>query len=306
MKIGYPCINRSLPCKGDRTFRLRSYSEERLSQTIQNNLNCLFQILHFNVDHGILFFRITSDLIPFASHPICTFPWRTQFKERFEEIGQFIKNNDLRISMHPDQFIVLNTPRKDVLQRSIAELSYHATILDLLKLDETAKIQLHVGGVYNDKPQSIERFIKCYSSLDLPIKRRLVIENDEKSYSLDECLQIHERTKIPVLFDYFHHTLLNKQEPLCQILEACHKTWQKNDGMPMIDYSSQKPHMTRGAHAEHLDLSDFLFFLDHSTPYDFDLMLEIKDKEKSAIKALQILKSDNRYIRLRKKEKSYE
>jgi UV DNA damage endonuclease len=296
MKIGYPCINRSLPCKGNRTFRLRSYSEERLLQTIQNNLDCLFEILQFNLDRGILFFRITSDLIPFASHPICTFPWQTQYTEQFDTIGQFIKKNNIRISMHPDQFIVLNTPREDVFQRSIAELSYHSTILDLLKLDKTAKIQLHVGGVYNNKQESIERFINRYSSLDFLIKRRLVIENDEKSYSLNDCLQIHEQTKIPVLFDYFHHSLFNNSEPLRQILEDCQKTWQKKDGIPMVDYSSQKPNVARGAHAEHLDPSDFHYFLNNSAPYDFDLMLEIKDKERSAIKAIQILKSDNRYI----------
>jgi UV DNA damage endonuclease len=298
MKIGYPCINRSLPCKGNRTFRLKSYSEERLSQTVQNNLDCLYEILHFNVNHGILFFRITSDLIPFASHPICTFPWQKEFKERFRVIGQFIKDNHIRISMHPDQFILLNTPREEVFQRSVAELLYHAMILDLLGLDKTAKIQLHVGGVYHHKTQSKERFIKRYASLDSSIKRRLVIENDEKSYSLDDCLQIYKRTNIPILFDYFHHTLLNNQEPLNQILEDCQKTWQKNDGIPMVDYSSQKPHMTRGAHAEHLDQSDFRCFLDYSAPYDFDLMLEIKDKERSAIKAIQILKSDNRYIKI--------
>lgn len=305
MKIGYPCINRSLSCKGNRTFRLKSYSEERLSQTIKNNLDCLNEILDFNVDHGILFFRITSDLIPFASHPICTFPWQRQFRERFRDIGQFIKDNDIRISMHPDQFIVLNTPREEVFRRSIAELAYHATVLDLLDLDKTAKIQLHIGGVYHEKSQSIKRFIRRYSALDSSIKRRLVIENDEKNYSLNDCLQIYKQTKIPILFDYFHHSLLNNQESLRQILEACQKTWKNNDGIPMVDYSSQKPHMIKGAHAEHLVISDFQSFLYDSVPYDYDIMLEIKDKEKSAVKAIEILKSDNRFINSRKKKESY-
>lgn len=296
MKIGYPCINRSLSCKGDRTFRLRSYSEERLQQTIRNNLDCLFQILRFNLDHGVLFFRISSDLIPFASHPVCTFPWQTVFQKRFEEIGQFIMKNDIRISMHPDQFIVLNTPREDVFQRSVAELAYHAEVLDLMGLDTTAKIQLHVGGVYGEKAKSIKRFIACYQSLDASLKRRLVIENDEKSYSIRDCLQIHEKIKIPVLFDYFHYTLLNDHESLSDVLESCKKTWKPKDGIPMVDYSSQKPHMTKGAHAEHLDNSDFSRFLLRSKPYDFDLMLEIKDKEKSAITAIKALESDTRFL----------
>ncbi|MBN1861145.1 MAG: UV DNA damage repair endonuclease UvsE [Candidatus Thermoplasmatota archaeon] len=296
MKIGYPCINRSLSCKGDRTFRLRSYSEERLQQTIRNNLDCLFQILRFNLDHGLLFFRISSDLVPFASHPVCTFPWQTVFQKRFEEIGQFIMKNDIRISMHPDQFIVLNTPREDVYQRSVAELAYHAEVLDLMGLDTTAKIQLHVGGVYGEKAKSIKRFIARYKSLDASLKRRLVIENDEKSYSICDCLQIHEKIKIPVLFDYFHHTLLNDHESLSDVLESCKKAWKPKDGIPMVDYSSQKPHMRKGSHAEHLNNPDFSRFLLRSKPYDFDLMLEIKDKEKSAIKAVKVLESDIRFL----------
>lgn len=297
MKIGYPCINRSLACKGDRTFRLRSYSEERLQQTIRNNLDCLFHILRFNLDHGLLFFRISSDLIPFASHPVCSFPWQTVFQNRFEEIGRFIMKNDMRISMHPDQFIVLNTPREDVFQRSVEEIAYHAKVLDLMGLDTSAKIQLHVGGVYGEKSKSMMRFVNRFQSLDDSLKRRLVIENDEKSYSIQDCLLIHHKIKIPVLFDYFHHTLRNNNESLGHVLESCKKTWMEKDGVPMVDYSSQKPYMAKGAHAEHLDRSDFAGFLFESKPYDFDVMLEIKDKERSAIEALTLVESDIRLIR---------
>jgi UV DNA damage endonuclease len=296
MKIGYPCINRSLSCKGNRTFRLRSYNKERFQQTIQNNLDCLSQILRYNLDHGIFFFRISSDLIPFASHPLCTFPWQRTFHNHFSDIGQFIKRHDMRISMHPDQFIVLNTPTEDVFQRSVAELAYHVEVLDLMELDTTAKIQLHVGGVYGDKSQSIKRFIDRFNVLDASIKRRLVIENDEKSYSIQDCLQVHNKTNIPILFDYFHHSLLNNHESLIQLLELCKKTWMKKDGIPMVDYSSQKPNMTPGAHAEHLDQSDFTRFLLQSQPYDFDLMLEIKDKERSTLQALKISATDMRLI----------
>jgi UV DNA damage endonuclease len=199
--------------------------------------------------------------------------------------------------MHPDQFIVVNTPREDVFKRSVAEITYHAEVFDLMKLDTTAKIQLHVGGVYNNKSKSIKRFIDRYKCLDSAIKRRLVIENDEKSYSIQDCLQIHNKTNIPILFDYFHHSLLNNHESLSHVLEICKKTWMKKDGIPMVDYSSQKPNMTRGAHAEHLDQSDFTRFLLQSQPYDFDLMLEIKNKERSTLQALKISAKDKRLIK---------
>lgn len=134
MKIGYPCINRSLRCKGNHTFRLNSYSEKRLLETVKINLECLLQILEFNVSHNLLFFRISSDLVPFASHPICTFNWQDFFKDDFKKIGSFIKSHDLRISMHPDQFVLINSLKEKVLESSLKELIFHAEILALLQL----------------------------------------------------------------------------------------------------------------------------------------------------------------------------
>ena len=92
MKIGYPCINLSLDCRSSSTFRIKNYSESRLIETIKNNLNCLTKILEYNYHNKILFFRITSDLIPFASHPIMSFKWQDYFKSEFKEIGSYIKS----------------------------------------------------------------------------------------------------------------------------------------------------------------------------------------------------------------------
>ena len=104
MRIGYPCINTSIRCKSSRTFRLKSYSEKCLMETVENNLVCLGRILRFNLKHNILFFRITSDLVPFASHPIRKFDWQGSFGKRLKGIGDFTKSCGVRISIHPDQF----------------------------------------------------------------------------------------------------------------------------------------------------------------------------------------------------------
>ncbi len=295
MKIGYPCINRSISCSSGRTFRLASYSSERLEETVRENLRCLDAILRFNLDASILFFRITSDLVPFGSHPISTAPWQDTFAATFGEIGRFIDEHGMRISMHPDQFVVINAKDPEIVARSVAELRYHAVVLDAMHLDLTAKIQIHAGGVYGDKEASMERFASVYSRLDESILRRLVVENDDSRYTLADCLRIHEETDIPVLFDAFHHRVNPSGIGVAEAVELCNATWRPHDGILMVDYSTPMPGGRRGRHAESLDNAAFAEFLAVTAPMDMDIMLEIKDKEKSALLAVGIARRDGRF-----------
>ncbi len=298
MKIGYPCINQSLSCRSSRTFRLRSYTDERLLSTLAGNLDCLGEILRYNAAHGILFFRITSDLVPFASHPVCTADWQEACRDKFSVIGAYIRDHAMRISMHPDQFILLNAKDPDILERSIAELAYHAEVLDLLGLDATAKIQLHVGGVYGDREAGIARFIDRYLSLDEPILHRLVIENDDRRYTARDCLHIHAETGIPVIFDTLHHRVNSfSGEPVAEIYPDVAAAWGPPDGLPMVDYSTQDPDGRPGRHAITIDIPDFLGFTEAIRSFDADIMLEIKDKENSALKAISALANDGRLVR---------
>jgi UV DNA damage endonuclease len=259
-------------------------------------------MLQFNIAHNLLFFRITSDLIPFASHKICTYPWQKKYQDLFRQIGDYVCTHHIRISMHPDQFIVLNSKNKDVVERSISELHYHAEVLDLMDLDKTAKIQLHVGGVYNEKQNSINRFIKQYLSLEEQITERLVIENDDKNYTINDCYNIHQQTGIPILFDSFHHHLFHHEDYTKPPFSKIMRTWKNIDGLPMVDYSSQKTDGKPGSHAETINLKDFQSFIMRTYPYDFDIMLEIKDKEHSAIQALSIIQNDMRFFQTNKME----
>ncbi len=294
MKIGYPCINRTIGCKSDRTFRLKSYSEGRLIETVENNLDCLLKILQFNFDHHIFFFRITSDLIPFASHPINTFDWTGYFDAKFREIGIFIRDRNIRISMHPDQFNVINAKDPDIFRRTVAELEYHAQILDAMQLDQTAKVQIHVGGIYGDKSESMNRFAERYVHLPESVHTRLVIENDDRLYTLSDCLSISRVTGVPVLFDSFHHQLNSSGENVTEAIQQTSSTWTETDGLPMVDYSSQLPGGRAGNHAETIDAEDFEQFLARTCEYDFDVMLEIKDKEASALRALALIENHPR------------
>ncbi len=295
MKIGYPCINTTIGCKSSRTFHLKSYSEKRLMETVGNNLACLGRILKFNLKHNIRFFRITSDLVPFASHPICKFDWQAYFRKRFKAIGDFIKSHDMRISMHPAQFVLINSLDNRVLDSSVRELAYHAQVLDLMDLDTSAKIQIHVGGTYRDKDRSMIRFVERFEKLDEIVKRRLVIENDDRRYSLRDCLKISAKTGVPVLFDVFHHGVNSSGETMQEAFRLFTRTWKETDGLPMVDYSSQRAGHKMGKHVETINLEHFGEFLGKSKPYDFDVMLEIKDKETSALKAIEIAQEDDRF-----------
>jgi len=294
MRIGYPCLNLSLDCKSSRTFRLKNYSESRLIETVENNLKCLKKILVYNRKHNLLFFRITSDLVPFGSHPILKYNWQEHFREKFEEIGKFIKESKMRITMHPGQYTVLNSNKQKVFENAINDLEYHIDILDLMDLNPTAKAQIHVGGVYGDKEKSLQRFIKRYHNLNSKIKKRLIIENDEKSYTLEDCMKIHRETDIPVVFDTFHHECNNNGESINTAFQIFTKTWRKN-GLPIIHYSTQHPIKGNYSHAENIDLDHFKNFLQKTKQFDFDIMLEIKNKEKSALKAVELLKLDKRF-----------
>jgi UV DNA damage endonuclease len=294
MKIGYPCINNWVGCTSSRTFRLKSYSEDRLKETVELNLACLSKTLRYNTEKRLLFFRIASGIIPFASHPVNTFDWQEHFKRQFEEIGEYITRNNFRISVHPDQFTLINSLSDEIFLRSKNELQYHADLLDCLNLDVSAKIQIHVGGAYGDKPKSMNTFISRYAQLDQSIKRRLVIENDERLYTADDCLAISKQTSIPVLFDVFHHKINHVPESSVDYFALANKTWSQKDGVMMIDYSSQKQNGKVGQHTESIDEEDFRSFLRSRREFDFDIMLEIKDKEVSALKALKILENTRR------------
>ncbi len=290
MRIGYACVNTTFRESASRTFRVASYSEERAREVTASNLAALGRILEWNVENGISYFRISSGTVPLASHPVIAFDWRSEFASELAALGAYARDHGIRLTMHPGQYTLINSPREDVVRNSIDELVYHADLLDLMGMDSTHKIQLHTGGVYGDKAAATQRFIDIYRALPEGVRRRLVIEHEERHYNLADLLPIHEATGVPIVFDVFHHRLYNMGETVAEALAMVAPVW-KGHGPMMVDYSTQDPAKRFGAHAESIDMEDFSALLPELARHNADVMLEIKDKEQSALRANALLVS---------------
>jgi UV DNA damage endonuclease len=284
IRLGYACIHTRLPSP-NRTCRLRNATPGRILELARHNLDALFEILKWNRDHGIRVFRISSDTIPFASHSVNRVEWEDILGEQLDRIGAFIRDHGMRVSMHPGQYTVLNSPRKPVVENAVAELVYHARLLDGLGVGSDHKIVLHVGGVYGDPDAAARRFMNAHSRLPETVRRRLVIENDEKNFNAEAVAAIAGALSIPMVFDVFHHACLPSfgGRPLEWIIQKSAAGWTETDGRPKIHYSDQGVGKPVGAHSEHVDLDAFLRFFGTVREMDLDIMLEVKDKERSLL-----------------------
>jgi UV DNA damage endonuclease len=291
MAIGYACmlvgqLNTSLA-----TCRLQNAVPDRLNTIIRSNLSALETMIDYNLQRGIFLFRISSDIIPFASHPGIAYDWKQEHGEDLARIGNKIKQAGIRVSMHPGQYTVLNSPDSRVLMGAAADLQYHSDFLDSLGVGRESKIVLHIGGVYGNKPQAADRFVENYNRLPQQVKQRLVIENDETSYSVEEVLHIAGVAGIPVIYDHLHHLLNPGFESLStrSCIKLCSQTWEKTDGRVKLHYSQGRIGGSRGAHADTIDAREFLDFYNQLQDKNIDIMLEVKDKNLSAVKCINAI-----------------
>jgi len=288
MSIGYACIAVGLAGSNQRSCIAKNASEEKLNELIEHNLNALEVMIDYNIENDIKLFRISSDIIPFGSSSVNNLKWWESFASTFQRIGSKINNAGMRVSMHPGQYTVLNSLDESVVNRAILDLDYSACVLDSLGLSAKHKIILHIGGVYQNKVLAIQRFCENYNRLSESVKQRLVIENDDKSYNICDVLEIGKYMRIPVVFDNLHNTVNpydNVHDEIYWINE-CKETWKEIDGRQKIHYSQQDPSKRVGSHSSTIRINEFLEFYKQIDYENIDIMLEVKDKNLSAVKCI--------------------
>jgi UV DNA damage endonuclease len=293
-RLGYACLCLSLEHGSPRGTILRNASPERLRGLIELNLATLKRVIAFNIEHGVRLFRISSDVIPFGSHPVNRLRWWADFREPLGEIGRIIREHDLRVSMHPGQYTVLSSPDARILEAAHADLVFHTRLLEALEVDTRHKLILHVGGAYGDKEAALNRWTGAVGDLPDNVRERLALENDERLFGAEDVLRASAAAGIPVVLDVFHHGVYagpDAEASIPGLMRRAAATWDPTrDGVPKLHYSSQAAGQRPGAHAEYVDPAEFARFLALApTEVEFDCMLEAKAKERALFQVRESL-----------------
>lgn len=265
----------------------------KLRQVAKKNLENTLRILKYNKALDIKVYRLTSKLIPLATHP-ATAHWDyiADCQQEFKTIGDFIKENDFRVSAHPDHFTLMNAPDPKILEASIRDLDYHVKVFEAMGLEDYRyKLVLHIGGLYKNKADSIKRFKEYFLKLEDRIRKRIILENDDKSYTVRDVLALCRELNTPMVMDIHHFQCVNDGETLQDVLPAAFDTWAGETFPPKIHFSSPKSDKAFRSHADLIDVNTFTSFLQvaRQTGKDFDVMLEAKSKDEALVQLSEAL-----------------
>ncbi|WP_066390765.1 UV DNA damage repair endonuclease UvsE [Neobacillus mesonae] len=262
---------------------------DKLKAVTAQNLHHTKRILYYNIAHEIKLYRLSSSLVPLATHPEVMWDFLTPFKKEWEELGQLIQQFKLRVSFHPNQFTLFTSPRAEVTENAVKDMEYHYKMLHAMNALESGIINIHIGGAYGDKQESLKRFHQNLKKLPVDIKKHMTLENDDKTYDVEETLMTCEQESIPMILDY-HHFMANKGEvDLSHYLPRIFHAWNGFKVMPKVHLSSPKSDQAYRSHADFVSLDFVLPFLKMAKEMnqDFDIMIEAKQKNLAMLKLVE-------------------
>lgn len=294
-RLGYACINMHLreqkpPVFTSRTLRLATLKTKGLDYVKElavQNVKDLLTILKWNKDNDIYFMRLSSEMFSFASH--LEHGYSLDFADSLlKEVGKYANENGMRLSTHPGQYNVLSSPNETVIQNTISDLNMHCDILDRMNQGKDSVIIIHGGGVYNDKKSSLKRLKENILRLPEKTRNRLVLENCEMSYCLEDLLPISEELKVPIVIDYHHNAIYPSSQPIEFYFDRVFKVWNDRCIKPKVHVSNSVPGIletdNKTMRRKHSDYIQFLHKPLYLIKFPIDIMLECKMKERALLK----------------------
>ena len=304
--LGYACQNLSLqenlPRKKDkiftdRTLRMEGFSISKAGDLAAKNAADLIKILRWNESNDIKFFRIGSGIFPFMDHPTLGYSFDKLEKQHMDSIqksmseaGAFAKQNNMRLSCHPGLYTCIASTDPEIVSKSVLCLEMHSLIADLLGYGDEFAINIHVGGIYEGKRSTSERFLKTFCGLSESLQRRITLENDDKE-SMWSVTDLHSKIakhcEIKLVLDIHHHKFCH-QESLLEAADMAFSTWTNFCEIPKVHHSESRDHKRPQAHSNWIineipNLSDTI---------DYDVMLETKMKDKALISYKNLYKNE--------------
>jgi len=298
VQLGLCCLNTTLRAQKpsifcSRKMIIRKIEEEginALKLKIIQNLNDLYEMIKWNEKNGIKVLRISSELFPHISNPKVE-GYDMDFADAIlKKIGEFARSLNHRLTFHPGQYNVVGTPHEDKFMQTINDLGYHAEVLDRMGMGNDSVMVVHGGGVYGDKQATLERWCNNYNRLPEPIKKRLVLENCERCFSIEDCLYVSKKVNVPVVFDTHHfecYKILHPHEsfkPPGEYISDILETWNRRKIKPKFHVSEQGSGRT-GHHSDYIEvLPEYLLEIPEKYNQHIDIMIEAKKKELAIFK----------------------
>lgn len=306
IRLGYVSISKALNnVSASNTLTFTHYmcldknvALNTIDNKIKTNFENLEKIINYNIKNNIHFYRLTSKFIPLATHKDVHFDYINSYDKFYKKLGNLINKNNIRIDTHPDQYCVLNSTKSDIVHSSISILEYHKNILKAFHI-KNPKMILHIGSNVLGKENSIRRFINNFKKLDSEIKNMIIIENDDKIFNIVDVLKVCNELNVPMVLDYHHFICNNNGECLKDYIQKIFDTWNKEQLVPKVHFSSPKNKTKKDfrSHHDYIDSDDFIKFIEEVKflNRDFDVMIEAKMKDDALFRLVRELKYKTNY-----------
>ena len=318
------CINTALRGKGNKgTFCSRSmiqknFTVEKAQQYALQNINDIIALAKWNFEHNIFSLRVSSDIFPHFTNPEVPAYDMAFAMDALKRAGEAAKRYKQRITFHPGQYNQVGAQSDDVFQKTIKDLKMHADMLDAMDIDQDVILCVHGGGVYDNKQETIQRWIQNFQRLPENVQRRLCIENCERCYSVLYCLQIAEACNIPLIFDSHHFECFNliskenKKSPgkgkknkeekqeinIDDVLDRIVETWRRRGITPLFHVSEQRPDARIGAHSDLIEkLPEYMLSFPEKYGLNLTIEVEAKLKEQAILHLYEIYPHLNQPIK---------